>query len=199
MYIRNELPFNIDAPFTGPDGMQYPAGFFKGADAETLAAVGITEVADPVFKDERYYFNSQGANGEVVSVAKPLDGVLKEIFSRINAHRDNLRFNGGVKVGANWFLSTAIATAEYNSLLLLSAGLPEDMVLRAGWRTMDGTKVDMTPALVKQVLAAGFAKVAAIDDVSEGHKDALKAAADVDEVAAYDWSAGWPEVFVAAE
>jgi hypothetical protein len=198
MFIRNGIPFNVDAPFTGEDGTQYPAGHFRGADAETLQSVGVTEVVDPVFKDDRYYINSQAADGLVESVAKPLDGVIKTISAQINAKRDDMRFNGGVKVGANWFRSDAIATAEYNSLVLLSAGQADTVVLRAGWRTMDGTKVDMTPALVKQILMAGFAKVAAIDDASEGHKEALGAAVDVEEIAAYDWQAGWPEVFVPA-
>ncbi len=198
MFIRNGIPFNVDAPFTDADGTQYPAGHFRSADAETLLSVGITEVADPVYKDDRFYFNQQSADGVIVSIAKPFENVVADISSRINAHRDSLRFNGGIKVGGNWFRSDAIATAEYNTLLLLSAGQADTMVLRAGWRAMNGTKVDMTPALVKQILLAGFAKVAEIDDVSEGHKEALGAAADVDELAAYDWQAGWPEVFVPA-
>lgn len=113
-------------------------------------------------------------------------------WASIRAERDRRRFNSGVEVGGHWFLSTAIAAGEYNSLALLSAGLPDNTVLRANWRTMDGATVDMTPALVRQILAAGFAAVAAIDDAAQVHKAAMEASADP---AAYDFSSGWPAGF----
>lgn len=116
-----------------------------------------------------------------------------ERWELIKAYRDDLRFNGGVKVGTNWFYSTGQATGEYNTLLLLSAGIPDTTVLRAGWRTMNGALVDMTPALVKQILTAGFAQVAAIDDVSQSHKAAMEQSATPE---TYDFSAGWPVVYV---
>lgn len=110
----------------------------------------------------------------------------------IKAARDRRRFTGGVNVGTNWFQSTSVATSEYNSLALLSAGLPDNAVLREGWRTMNGAAVDMTPALVRQILAAGFATVAAIDDAAQAHKAAMMASAAP---AAYDFSGGWPTMF----
>lgn len=113
-------------------------------------------------------------------------------WQEIKVERDRRRFEGGVKVGDHWFLSTAIATSEYNSLILMSAGLPETTVLRADWRTMDGAKVDMRPALAKQILAAGFAQVAAIDDAAQAHRAALEASLDP---GAYDHLTGWPMVF----
>ena len=118
--------------------------------------------------------------------------VKQEVWGKIKAKRDQLRFDGGVKVGMHWFLSSEIATSEYNTLLLLSAGIPDTTVLRANWRTIDGAVVDMTPALVKQILTAGFAQVAAIDDAAQTHRAAMEAAADP---AAYNYSAGWPATF----
>jgi hypothetical protein len=114
-------------------------------------------------------------------------------WTSIKAERDRRRFNGGVKVGEHWFLSTSIATSEYNTLLLLSSGLDNATVLRAAWRTMDGAKVDMTPALVKQILTSGFASVAAIDDAALAHKAAMESSNDP---AAYDFSSGWPDIFL---
>lgn len=113
-------------------------------------------------------------------------------WEAIKSERDRRRFNGGVQVAEHWFKSDGIATSEYNSLALLSAGLPAHTVLRAAWRTMDGATVDMTPALVSQIIAAGFSTVAAIDDVAMAHKAAL---ADSPDPATYDYSAGWPAIF----
>lgn len=117
---------------------------------------------------------------------------VQGMWERIKQERDRLRFDGGVKVGAYWFKSTKLATSEYNSIVQISSGIPDTTVLRAGWRTMDGTTVDMTPALAKQILTAGFAQVAAIDDVAQAHMAAVEKVADP---AAYDFSTGWPATF----
>lgn len=119
---------------------------------------------------------------------------LSDVWTSIKSERDRRRFDGGVKVGAHWFQTTAVATSEYNSLALIAAGLPGGTVLRAGWRTMDGGLVEMTPDLVRQILVAGFATVAAIDDAAEAHKAALAVSSDP---AAYDFSAGWPAIYEA--
>lgn len=110
----------------------------------------------------------------------------------IKAKRDSLRFDGGVLFGTNWFLSTGIATSEYNSLLLIAAGLPDTTVLRAAWRTMDGATVNMTPALAKSILSAGLTQVAAIDDVAQAHIAAMILLEYPD---SYDFSTGWPATF----
>lgn len=116
-----------------------------------------------------------------------------QMWENIKAKRDELRFDGGVEVGANWFLSTAQAVSEYTALSIIGAGAPGSTVLRAGWRTMvDGVTVDMTPDLVKQILSAGFTQVAAIDDASLKHKAAMEAAPDP---MVYDFSGGWPATF----
>lgn len=132
---------------------------------------------------------------EVFSESEPApsdERIKEEKWKDIKAERDRRRFDGGVKVGGHWFLSTGIATSEYNSLILMSVGLPDTTVLRADWRTMDGAKVDMTPVLVKQILAAGFAQIAAIDDAAQAHRAAMEASVDP---STYDFSIGWPTVF----
>jgi hypothetical protein len=115
------------------------------------------------------------------------------IWEKIKQKRDKLRFEGGVKVGANWYKSTQIAIGEYNALLLLYGTLPDTTVLRAAWRTMNGALIDMTPALCRAILMAGVAQVAAIDDVSQAHKAAMEANATPE---IYDYSTGWPITYL---
>jgi hypothetical protein len=114
---------------------------------------------------------------------------------RIKAERDRRQQDGGVKVGANWFLSSDREAGRYNSLIgiAVAAGAPGDFVLRAAWRTMvDGVTQDMTPNLARQILSAGMTQFAAIDDAALVHIAAMEASADP---LAYDYSAGWPAVF----
>lgn len=123
----------------------------------------------------------------------PLDSpnqAKADAWEKIKIKRDSLRFNGGVKVGDNWFLSSQSAAIEYNSILNL--GVSNSTVIRPNWRTMNGAAVSMTPALAKQIIAAGFQQAAAIDDAAQAHKTAMESSLDP---AAYDFTGGWPETF----
>lgn len=123
-------------------------------------------------------------------VPSPRAMALAIALAAIKTERDRLRFEGGVKVGGHWFLSNQTATTEYNSIINL--GAPDATVIRPNWRTMDGAEVPMSPFLAKQIIVAGFAQAAAIDDAALAHKSAMEASADP---ASYDFSADWPEVY----
>ena len=182
-------------------------GVFTGADMARespmepgvfLLPAGATAEAPPAGTDnQRPVF----AGGEWTLVDIPvrlaelppsLEDAQVAVWARIKSERDRRRFEGGVRVGERWYKSDYLAVGEYNTLLNLSAGLPADTVLRPAWRTMDGGKVDMTPSLVKQILVAGFAQVAAIDDAAKAHKAAMM---DSPDPAAYDFLADWPKGF----
>lgn len=117
------------------------------------------------------------------------------MVANIKAERDARRYEGGVQVDGRWFLSTRDAQAEYTSISTIArdSDVPADTVMREAWRTMAaGVTVAMTPALARQILAAGLANIAAIDDASQAHISAMLAATDP---LAYDYSAGWPPHF----
>jgi hypothetical protein len=125
--------------------------------------------------------------------AQRLSDAQAMAWERIKGERDRRRLEGGAKVGELWFKSDDRAVGEYVALATIGAALPGTTVLRAAWRTMaEGVTVDMTPNLVKQILSAGFAQVAAIDDAAQAHRAAMEQAADP---LAYDFSAGWPSTF----
>jgi hypothetical protein len=56
MFLLNGNPLAVDTAFTN-DGIQYPANWLRLASAEEKASIGITEVADPVRADDRFYWN----------------------------------------------------------------------------------------------------------------------------------------------
>lgn len=56
MFLLDNKPLGIDVPFTTADGTQYPANWIRLASPEERAAIGITEAADPVPYDDRFYW-----------------------------------------------------------------------------------------------------------------------------------------------
>lgn len=155
-------------------------------------AIAVTEIgAQPDDTTERHrpsiYHDWDGV-AWVMNIQK----AQAAIWESIKAERDRRQLEGGVEVDGHWYLSTDRATGEYNSLINASQGMSSDTILRAGWRTMDGAQVDMTPVLAGQILIAGIAQRCAIDDAAIAHKVAVEASADP---AAYDFSAGWPAIF----
>lgn len=55
MFMLNNAPLPLDTPFTH-DGIQYPANWLRLTTLAEKEAIGITEVADPVAYDDRYYW-----------------------------------------------------------------------------------------------------------------------------------------------
>jgi hypothetical protein len=55
MFLLNGNPLPVDTPFE-IDGTSYPANWLRLTSIEEKNAVGITEVADPVYYDDRFYW-----------------------------------------------------------------------------------------------------------------------------------------------
>jgi hypothetical protein len=55
MFILNERPLALDVPFTSND-VSYPANWLRLASVEEREAIGITEVNDEPYYDQRFYW-----------------------------------------------------------------------------------------------------------------------------------------------
>jgi hypothetical protein len=55
MFMLNNKPLALDTSFTHND-IQYPANWLRMTTLAEKEAIGITEVADPVAYDDRYYW-----------------------------------------------------------------------------------------------------------------------------------------------
>lgn len=203
MFLKNGQIVNIEAPFTGVDGIQYPANFLVGAAPETLADFNIVEIEDPIALDEKYYYNSLNADGTYISTPKSKEQILGPIKSAIKAKRNYLTSTGGYQVGDNWYHSDNISRAQQTGLALLGANLPQ-----VEWKTMAGTYVTMTPELALEILSAATKSDIAIFKVAKNHIDTLEAINEdplaineetaeemITRISAYDWEADWPETF----
>ncbi len=113
-------------------------------------------------------------------------------WERIKARRDHLSDTGGYMVAVNgadkWFHSDPKSKTQQLGLFVMGASVPA-----VQWKTMDGTFVVMTQALAAAVFQAAAVQDQALFAVAEQHRVAMEASADP---WAYDFSGGWPVVFV---
>lgn len=117
----------------------------------------------------------------------PASPTIADMWARIKAERDR-RKAGGYKVGTKWYHSDPDSRIQQIGLVMMAANIPAGL----RWKTMDGTFVDMTPALAQQVFAAAAASDQAIFTVAETHRAEMEASADP---SSYDFSTGWPAVY----
>ena len=72
MFLLNENPLAVDTAFTN-DGIQYPANWLRLSTAEEKLAIGITEVADAVRADDRFYWDGNIANPKALADKEEVD------------------------------------------------------------------------------------------------------------------------------
>lgn len=156
--------------------------------AEWMAHAG---VAAPIYDRASEGCFWRGAAWEVV--AAPAHPSVDEIWEKIKAEREHLSDTGGYKVVVGgvdkWFHSDPKSKTQQLGLVLMGA----DVVNVPPWKTMDGTFVTMTQTLAGQIFTAAATMDGTLFAVAESHSAAMRAAPDP---AAYDYSVGWPAVYV---
>lgn len=110
------------------------------------------------------------------------------MWGLIKAERDRRIQLGGYKVGDKWYHSDTFSRTQQMGLVLMGQTMPSGIQ----WKTMDGSFVEMTPALASQIFQGAAASDIAIFAAAEQHKAAMEASADP---GAYDFTSGWPPVF----
>lgn len=110
-----------------------------------------------------------------------------DCWSRIKAKRDSLK-SGGVLVAGKWFHSDADSRIQHMALTIMGMNIPDNLQ----WKTMDGTFVTMTRDLVNEIFMAVATLDMAAFAAAEQHRIAMEAAGNP---AAYNFSAGWPDVY----
>jgi len=81
MFLKDGKKFNPDAPFIHND-IQYPSGWARAATLEELAAVGVTEVPDPIRPDDRFYFVTENEDGTYTAAPRDIT-ILKPEYKGI--------------------------------------------------------------------------------------------------------------------
>ena len=75
-YQLESKPLAIDVAFKTSDGTQYPANWLRLVTADEKKKIGITEVADPAYYDQRFYWGADNAKKLADENAKDSDGKL---------------------------------------------------------------------------------------------------------------------------
>lgn len=173
MFLLNDKPLSPDIAFTHDD-IQYPANWLRLASAEEKAAIGITEVADVVPHDDRFYW--------ALGIPKALDDVLatKEDGSP---------------------LMVQVYDAATNSMVdtdkqVVQVGLKSQMIAQVkqtagSLLAITDWKITRAAEGVKPVDAETLAARAAIRVASDANEVAIKACTNVDELAALQMN--WPK------
>ena len=86
MFILGNQVLNVDQPFTGLDGTQFPANWLRLTSWEEKEAIGITEVADSVRPDDRFYYVD--SNG--IGTPKDLDALKADWVAQIKQTANSL-------------------------------------------------------------------------------------------------------------
>jgi hypothetical protein len=84
MFLLNGQPLALDTPFTHNE-IQYPANWLRLTTLEEKEAIGITEVADPVWYDDRFYWG--------VDMPKDLDGLKVQWTAQVKETTNKLLSN----------------------------------------------------------------------------------------------------------
>lgn len=122
----------------------------------------------------------------VLNLVGNRDDILDKMWTGIKRARDEY-MNGGVFVAGNWFHSDNNSRVKYMGLKS-TVPFPENLQ----WKTMNGTYVTMTVALVQLVLNSISKNDAIVFEVAEKHKMDMQEASDP---SAYDYSSEWPSTF----
>jgi hypothetical protein len=82
MFLLNGNPLAVDTAFTN-DGIQYPANWLRLATEAEKSAIGITEVADAVRADDRFYWDGNLANPKALEDVLATDEDGNQLYVKV--------------------------------------------------------------------------------------------------------------------
>lgn len=167
-----KLRVNIHAPYGGFSRLDTP---------EIRARAGVVKVPEPE-KPEDYsediYIRHELQEFPYVAYERKSDAQIAAVrWGKIKTKRDELTDNGGCFVSGKWYHSDAKSKQQQMVLAMVGASLPA-----IPWKTMDGSFVTLTPAIVGQLFQAQMAR----EQVIFGHAEMLNATPSA------DIESGWP-------
>jgi len=82
MFLLNDQPLAVDTAFTN-DGIQYPSNWLRLATEAEKSAIGITEVADAVRADDRFYWDGNLANPKALEDVLATDEDGNQLYVKV--------------------------------------------------------------------------------------------------------------------
>ena len=112
-------------------------------------------------------------------------------WNEIKEYRSALTINGGYKASGKWFHSDPFSRSQQLGLVILGDNIPAGLP----WKTMDGSFIEMTPALAQEVFQAATTQDTLLFAYAEGLNNSLQALTSPDEIALFAIKEGWPESY----
>ena len=178
MFMLNDKPISLDSAFTTDDGTQYPANWLRLASPAERAAIGITEVPDPVRADDRYYWDGDINNPKLLDDREEVDENGQPMYVKVLDNSDPanpMMVDSDKRLVTKGLKSNTIAQIKATAGSLLAQ--TDWMVVRAA----EG---------IKPVPADVLAKREAIRADSNANEAAVLACTTVAELAALQMT--WP-------
>lgn len=161
-----------------PSILRQPFNFWLAEDDVSLEY-------QPVRCPGPFYYLS--IDGVYVLDLVALAAARQQLWEQIKARRDT-RKDGGVQISGKWFHTDAPSRVQHLGLRMLGNSIPAGLL----WKTMDGSFVEMTPALSAGIFVAVLTQDTQIFAVAEQHRAAVYASEDP---FSYDFTTGWPLIF----
>lgn len=112
-------------------------------------------------------------------------------WNEIKEYRSTLTINGGYKASGKWFHSDPFSRSQQLGLVILGDNIPTGLL----WKTMDGSFIEMTPALAQEVFQTATTQDTLLFAHAEELNNSLQALTSPDEIALFAIKEGWPESY----
>ena len=179
MFMLNNNHLPVGRAFVH-DGIQYPANWLRLASAAEKAAIGITEVADPVLADSRFYWNGDVNNPKELADREEVDAEGNPMYVKVLGVVDGepAMVDSDERLVAKGLKSQWIAQVKDTAGKMLAA--TDWMVIRQVERSV------AVPAATATYRAAVLTEAARLET-------AISGAADIDAFIAVVQDQRWPE------
>jgi hypothetical protein len=175
MFLLNGNPLAVDTAFTN-DGIQYPANWLRLASAEDKAAIGITEVADQVRADDRFYWNGDVNLPKALEDKEEVDQDGNPLYVKV---LDNTDPENPVMVDSTKRLVTKGLKSQFIAQVKQTAG---SILAQTDW--MVTRKAERDVAIPAEVVAYRASVVAKADELEAS----ISAVTSVEQLAGLDLS-----------
>jgi hypothetical protein len=175
MFLLNNQPLAVDTPFTANE-IQYPANWLRlSSEAEKLA-IGITEVADAVRADDRFYWDGNLANPKNLNDVEEVDQDGNPLYVKVLDKTDPLN---PVMVDSTERLVTKGLKSNFIAQVKQTAG---SILAQTDWMVIRKAERDVA------IPTATVAYRASVVAKAEELEVAIKAVTTVEELANLDLS-----------
>lgn len=177
MFLYQGKKINVDAPLQF-DGVQYPAGFFRSAEAREQ--LGIVETPDPILPDSRFFYWSENADGSLTIVQKPIEQVVETIKQKIAADRYAVEVAGVSLPNGEVIATDRESQSKIAGALLYVQRNPSATI---NWKTESGW-VTLTKADIENFADLIAAHVQACFDAEKAQVEHLQSLKTFEEIVA---------------